>query len=167
MTQVTLDNVMQELKRQGQAIRKLQGDNSFYQAAYSEEHEEKEQLQETLLALTTRTKRIIDAELKAKQVDKRRQLGFQVLRVFLEEELPIWTRTSGRDPRGINYHQVATHFPHHTEDTIRRRLSEWKLPHTGTKCKGNCSFCIYGFETPPIKGVDGYFLPNAAEVMAK
>lgn len=155
------------MKRQGQAIKRLQKDNTFAFAEASKQRERANRVEETLFALVNRTTRIIDHELEKKQLEKRRELGFRVLKIYLEEALPAWLKNPNRDPRGIAYDRIAERFPEHKPDSIGRRMREWKQPHKGSKCKGNCAYEIYGFETPPIKGTGGFYLPNSTEIIAK
>lgn len=153
----------EEVRTKIQAIRNLRKDNSFLQSAYMNEHEEKEKLQEALFALTSRVSRIIQSDIYRKEKEGFRRLGFDVLRVLVEEELPKWVANPERDSRGVSYHSITPHFPYHTEDTIGRRLRELRLPHR-QGCKGNCSLCTYGFEIPPIVGEAGFWRPNTIGV---
>jgi hypothetical protein len=141
-----------------QAYGEVRESNAFISSAFSKEREEKERLQEAIYTLTTHTKQLLQSQVYHKHEEGFRRFGLEVLESYLEKNLRLWD--AKKNPEGVQWKEIAAHFPDH-ERSVIRRLNELSKRHT-KDCKGYCSKCIYGFKVPPLKWIKpGSFLPNA------
>jgi hypothetical protein len=179
-----LVEVKEELHRRGEAINRIQGENSFIQSDNDRLRDKVHALEEAHLALVTRSKKLLQSDVY-KRVEAHGgyvDLAARVLEAYIEE-LRKWDQSE--HPLGIHYTKIADHFRDEQGNitvahvnSIRRRLNELSMKHAPDrtcpgcrKCKfgarphvikcGGCAICKYEFPEPPLKWTEpAFYLPN-------